>query len=139
MKKRKCPYFLDWSKVKFHFEGPKNFIDFFPTTHFRRSKKQWKQAKIKKVRALSFLQFFMKFNWMPSNWHFSQDLGVLRSARQISFFFDFFEISQNRPSAKNHGTTSKTEAIILNYNKNWRRESALIFLIKAAWKKLWWF
>ena len=33
----------------------------------------------------------------------------------------------------------KTEAIILNYKKNWRRESALIFLIKATQKKLRWF
>ena len=29
LKKRKCPYFLDWSKVKFHFEGPKKFYRFF--------------------------------------------------------------------------------------------------------------
>ena len=51
-------------------------------------------------------------------------------------FFYFWDISQNRSSAKNHETTSKTEAIFWNLKENWRKESAFIFWIGSSQKKL---
>ena len=46
-------------------------------------------------------------------------------------------MSQKCHSAKNHEAISKTEAIFLNFFKFWRKESVLIFLIKAILKILW--
>ena len=40
-------------------------------------------ALIQKIRALSFLQFFLKFKMMPSKWHFEQDLDALWRAGDI--------------------------------------------------------
>ena len=49
-------------------------------------------------------------------------------------FFNFWVISQNCSSAKNHETTSKTEAIFWNLKENWRKESAFIFWIESTQK-----
>ena len=40
-------------------------------------------ALIQKIRALSFLQFFLKFKMLPSKWHFEQDLDALWRAGDI--------------------------------------------------------
>ena len=48
----------------------------FQTTHFRRSKWRSKHGKMQKIKALSFLQFFLKFHKMGSFLHGKQHLGV---------------------------------------------------------------
>ena len=88
-------------------------------------------ALIQKIKALSFLQFFLKFHGMHSKWHFEQDLDALWHAGDIFYLFFFTHMWQNCPNAKNHEATSKTEAKFLNFKKNWRKESALIFWIEA--------
>ena len=58
LKKRKCPYFLDWSKVKFHFEGPKNFYRFFSDYSFSEVKKTVKTGKNQKSKGTFFSSVF---------------------------------------------------------------------------------
>ena len=70
---------------------------------------------------------------MASKWHFKQDLDDLWHDCEIFLFF-LRHMSQNCRSVKNHEAISKTEAIFLNFIKFWRKESVLIFLIKAIFK-----
>ena len=50
---------------------------------FRAFKMELYLASIQKIRALSFLQFFLRFKMLPSKWHFEQDLDALWRAGDI--------------------------------------------------------
>ena len=84
-------------------------------------------ALIKKIRALSFLQFLMKFHKMVSFYIFWSYGAFLK--------FWIFEKKglwgQNPHNLLKYCLPCKNEPILWNFIKNWRKESVLTFLIFA--------
>ena len=59
----------------------------FQTTHFRRAKWRSKHGKMQKIKAHSFLQFFLKFHKMGSFLHGKQHLGEKNQFCLTTYFF----------------------------------------------------
>ena len=75
----------------------KIFFSFFENVH-----SIFNIALIKKIKALSFLQFFLKFHKMASKWHFKQDLDEIwhDCEKKKIFFFEAYvtKVSQRKKS-----------------------------------------
>ena len=98
---------------------------------FRAFKMELYLASIQKIRTLSFLQFFLKFKILASVFDVAPWFFALEQFCHICVKIFFLKISPARHSASKSCSKCHFEGSILNFKKNWRKESALIFWIEA--------